>query len=287
MTLSTGPWWWAPVFAFGWMTTVPAQSFSAPVRALVMAAARFMPGVCAVLASSSLPLTTRTPSNFHFPLMAVSTPLCGGEIISLPTRALQPGAGRARLAGPRLLLERLRNGQRFRLEDCPADAVGHAHGVISDPSDSLLLRLGAARLALAPVALLHPRARGGFPRRGSSVGAATARSCLEERVLRVQRRFAQRVAVHQEAPLPVRYLAAGGFELLGAVPDARVVRLSKARRKGRAIPEGRGDEVMASSGGWRQRGFAGFQQFFQYPLLGCVFDQPHRGDHVLRLDAAP
>src|SRR5258708_7486537 len=42
MTLSTGPWWWAPVFAFGWMTTVPAQSFSAPVRAWVMAAARFM-----------------------------------------------------------------------------------------------------------------------------------------------------------------------------------------------------------------------------------------------------
>src|SRR5712675_943692 len=31
-----------------------------------MAAARFMPGVCAVLGSSSLACTTRTPSNFHF-----------------------------------------------------------------------------------------------------------------------------------------------------------------------------------------------------------------------------
>src|SRR3954470_9509985 len=65
MTLSTGPWWWAPVFALGWMTTVPAQSFSAPARAWGMAAARFMPGVCAVLMSSSLAWTTRTPSNFH------------------------------------------------------------------------------------------------------------------------------------------------------------------------------------------------------------------------------
>src|SRR3954470_11632293 len=65
MTLSTGPWWWAPVFALGWMTTVPAQSFSAPARAWVMAAARFMPGVWAVLMSSSLAWTTRTPSNFH------------------------------------------------------------------------------------------------------------------------------------------------------------------------------------------------------------------------------
>jgi uncharacterized RmlC-like cupin family protein len=34
------------------MTTVPAQSFSAPARAWVMAAARFIPGVCGVLISS-------------------------------------------------------------------------------------------------------------------------------------------------------------------------------------------------------------------------------------------
>src|SRR6266446_1785239 len=47
------------------MTTVPAHSFSAPARAWVMAAARFMPGVCAVLTSSSFACTTRTPSNFH------------------------------------------------------------------------------------------------------------------------------------------------------------------------------------------------------------------------------
>src|SRR6266436_9739641 len=56
----------APVLALGWMTTVPAQSFSAPARAWVMAAARFMPGVCAVLMSSSLERTTRTPVYFHF-----------------------------------------------------------------------------------------------------------------------------------------------------------------------------------------------------------------------------
>src|ERR1700704_1911888 len=65
MTLSSGPWWCAPVFALGWMTTVPAQSFSAPARAWVMAAARFMPGVWAGLMSSSSAVTTRTPSNFH------------------------------------------------------------------------------------------------------------------------------------------------------------------------------------------------------------------------------
>ena len=66
MTLSTGPWWCAPVFAFGWITTVPAHSFSAPVRAWVIAAARFIPGVCGVLMSSSFACTTRTPWNFHF-----------------------------------------------------------------------------------------------------------------------------------------------------------------------------------------------------------------------------
>src|SRR3954451_1084935 len=65
MTLSTGPWWCAPVLALGWITTVPAQSFSAPARAWVMAAARFMPGVCAVLISSSLACTTRTPLYFQ------------------------------------------------------------------------------------------------------------------------------------------------------------------------------------------------------------------------------
>src|SRR5690348_9065646 len=62
------------------MTTVPAQSFSAPVRACVIAAARFMPGVCAVLMSSSVDLTTRTPSNFHLPR---EEPLIDGIMPSL------------------------------------------------------------------------------------------------------------------------------------------------------------------------------------------------------------
>src|SRR5262249_23989713 len=44
------------------MVTVPAYSFSAPTRAWEMAAARHMPGVCAVLLSSALPGITRTPS---------------------------------------------------------------------------------------------------------------------------------------------------------------------------------------------------------------------------------
>jgi len=43
------------------MITVPAHSFSAPVRAVVIAAALVMPGVCGVLISSSSPRTTRTP----------------------------------------------------------------------------------------------------------------------------------------------------------------------------------------------------------------------------------
>src|SRR5687768_11156976 len=78
MTLSTGPWWWAPVFAFGWITTVPAHSFSAPARACVIAAARFIPGVCGVLMSSSFECTTRTPSNFHLgPVMCAFNPKSG------------------------------------------------------------------------------------------------------------------------------------------------------------------------------------------------------------------
>src|SRR4051812_33481181 len=43
------------------MCTVPAHSFSAPTRAKLIAAARFMPGVWAVLASSWSPGITRTP----------------------------------------------------------------------------------------------------------------------------------------------------------------------------------------------------------------------------------
>src|SRR3954452_5620560 len=43
------------------MTTVPAQSFSAPARAASMAASRCIPGVCGVFESSSPACTTRTP----------------------------------------------------------------------------------------------------------------------------------------------------------------------------------------------------------------------------------
>src|SRR5579884_751350 len=47
------------------MVAVPAQSFSAPARARLMAAARVMPGVCGVLASSCPALTMRTPCCFQ------------------------------------------------------------------------------------------------------------------------------------------------------------------------------------------------------------------------------
>ena len=54
MVMRSGP-------AFGWTTTVPAQSLFAPVRAWVMAAARVIPGVWGVLGSRSPDGTILTP----------------------------------------------------------------------------------------------------------------------------------------------------------------------------------------------------------------------------------
>src|SRR5439155_23546413 len=65
MTLSRAPWWCAPVLALAWMWTVPAQIFCAPTRAKLIAAARFMPGVCGVLVSSWSPGMTLTPWVFQ------------------------------------------------------------------------------------------------------------------------------------------------------------------------------------------------------------------------------
>src|SRR5690348_18249021 len=65
MTLSSAPWWCAPVLALAWMCTVPAQIFCAPTRAKLIAAARFMPGVCGVLVSSWSPGITLTPCSFQ------------------------------------------------------------------------------------------------------------------------------------------------------------------------------------------------------------------------------
>src|SRR5437588_9727290 len=65
MTLSSGPWWCAPVLALAWIWTVPAQIFCAPTRAKLIAAARFMPGVCGVLVSSWSPGMTLTPLVFQ------------------------------------------------------------------------------------------------------------------------------------------------------------------------------------------------------------------------------
>src|SRR6185295_17871920 len=65
MTLSSAPWWCAPVLALAWMWTVPAQIFCAPTRAKLIAAARFIPGVCGVLVSSWSPGMTLTPLVFQ------------------------------------------------------------------------------------------------------------------------------------------------------------------------------------------------------------------------------
>src|SRR3546814_4054620 len=61
MLLSGSLWWWAPFLALAWIVTLPAQIFSAPARAWLMAAARFMPGVCAVFGSSEVAGITLTP----------------------------------------------------------------------------------------------------------------------------------------------------------------------------------------------------------------------------------
>src|SRR5882762_5534365 len=61
------------------MITVPAQSFSAPARAFVIAAARFMPGVCAVLISSSFACTTRTPRCFRFDSVSMAVPFAEAD----------------------------------------------------------------------------------------------------------------------------------------------------------------------------------------------------------------
>src|SRR4051794_8564511 len=57
------------------MWTVPAQIFWAPTRAVLMAALRSMPGVCAVLPSSWLAGMTRTPSCFHFGSLITTSPV--------------------------------------------------------------------------------------------------------------------------------------------------------------------------------------------------------------------
>src|SRR5881275_2428370 len=90
MTLSSAPWWCAPVLALAWIWTVPAQIFCAPTRAKLIAAARFMPGVCGVLVSSWSPGITLTP--FVFQSVA---PLSCCSLISLlrVTGQFQNGEG--------------------------------------------------------------------------------------------------------------------------------------------------------------------------------------------------
>src|SRR3984885_5345536 len=135
MTLSTGPWWCAPVLAFGWMTTVPAHSFSAPARAWVIAAARFIPGVWAVLMSSSLERTTRTPSSRHRASLRLSmddlSPTCSrkpqvsGQ--SIGKEAVRTGAASSRAAAG---LAAAGDGL------CAAVDYAHDRGLACDGSDA-------------------------------------------------------------------------------------------------------------------------------------------------------
>src|SRR5579864_4360139 len=89
MTLSSAPWWCAPVLALAWIWTVPAQIFCAPTRAKLIAAARFMPGVCGVLVSSWSPGMTLTPLVFQsMPLVS-----CGSLIALFPDPETVPSYG--------------------------------------------------------------------------------------------------------------------------------------------------------------------------------------------------
>src|SRR5258708_14895463 len=54
------------------MLTVPAQIFSAPTRAKLIAAARDIPFVCVTFGSSSCPRTTRTPWCFQWAALSSS-----------------------------------------------------------------------------------------------------------------------------------------------------------------------------------------------------------------------
>src|ERR1700733_10825331 len=59
------------------MLTVPAHIFCAPTRAKLIAAARFIPGVCGVLVSSWSPGITLTPCSFQ------SVWLCGVSVMAV------------------------------------------------------------------------------------------------------------------------------------------------------------------------------------------------------------
>src|SRR5437773_3396975 len=85
------------------MWTVPAQIFCAPTRAKLIAAARFMPGVCGVLVSSWSPGMTLTPWVFQ------STPpaSCLSLMSLFPALETALSYGRAgRLSGARRLGDR-------------------------------------------------------------------------------------------------------------------------------------------------------------------------------------
>src|ERR1700693_3895362 len=73
------------------MCTVPAQIFWAPTRAKLIAAARFMPGVCGVLVSSWSPGMTLTPLVFQ----SIGPCSCVSLMWLFPTRETVPSYGRA------------------------------------------------------------------------------------------------------------------------------------------------------------------------------------------------
>src|SRR5436305_4472596 len=186
MMLSTSPWWWAPVLASGWITTVPAHSFSAPARAASIAAMRFMPGVCGVLGSSSSACTTRTP--------------CARQSVTrtsldLENRAVRPdvedpaGADQRLLAGglvdvpahdhPRLLVL---DGAQDRLAAQVARAVDVALGRRVDDENRALRAAGQPPRGVVLLEVEAPR-----PRRDRDAAAQPVeRHAVDPRALAVQ-----------------------------------------------------------------------------------------------------
>src|SRR4051794_9140074 len=132
------------------MTTVPAHSFSAPMRAFVIAAARFMPGVCAVLISSSFACTTRTPCRRHFvSLMGItSLQIISTVILTRKTACFSQAEGFSLARGDCLRPSFERGLERKPWQRRAFAAAGQsAHGLQYREAafvDAVRLRVGAA-----------------------------------------------------------------------------------------------------------------------------------------------
>src|SRR5580693_7511605 len=92
------------------MVTVPAHSFCAPTRAKLIAAARFMPGVWAVFASSESAGITRTPVCFQpssgaAPKLSSAIPRASSAGADHDLEAAPRRGGRSAVGDPALQVE--------------------------------------------------------------------------------------------------------------------------------------------------------------------------------------